>query len=167
MASLASFSYLGLAVVCAVVAVITQNACRTGEAVLAARSLHVPEPRAQKNGEYENAAFFNDHAALLNKAWHQWGRQSAQLYEPEQFEQHFIHQSAIATFKTLRNDPSSVNALKEFQGMAQQAMDKWGRVDILVNNAGIVTGKKFLDCPDELMEKTVQVTLTKPVLMTF
>jgi NAD(P)-dependent dehydrogenase (short-subunit alcohol dehydrogenase family) len=32
-----------------------------------------------------------------------------------------------------------------------------GHVQILVNNAGIVTGKKFLDCPDELMEKTVQV----------
>lgn len=32
-----------------------------------------------------------------------------------------------------------------------------GRVDILINNAGIVTGKGFLDCSDELMEKTVQV----------
>jgi len=32
-----------------------------------------------------------------------------------------------------------------------------GPVDILINNAGIVTGKKLLDCPDELMEKTVQV----------
>ena len=32
-----------------------------------------------------------------------------------------------------------------------------GKVDILVNNAGIVTGKSILDCPDALMEKTVQV----------
>ncbi len=32
-----------------------------------------------------------------------------------------------------------------------------GRVDVLVNNAGIVTGKPLLECPDELMEKTVQV----------
>lgn len=32
-----------------------------------------------------------------------------------------------------------------------------GAVDILINNAGIVTGKKLLECPDELMEKTVQV----------
>ena len=32
-----------------------------------------------------------------------------------------------------------------------------GAVDILINNAGIVTGKSILDCPDELMEKTVQV----------
>ncbi len=34
-----------------------------------------------------------------------------------------------------------------------------GHVQILVNNAGIVTGKKFMDCPDELMEKTVQVSI--------
>lgn len=32
-----------------------------------------------------------------------------------------------------------------------------GDVDILINNAGIVTGKNVLDCPDHLMEKTVQV----------
>eukprot|EP00998_Keelungia_sp_KM082_P005931 NODE_2213_length_1112_cov_71.651777_g2195_i0.p1 GENE.NODE_2213_length_1112_cov_71.651777_g2195_i0~~NODE_2213_length_1112_cov_71.651777_g2195_i0.p1 ORF type:complete len:346 (+),score=94.90 NODE_2213_length_1112_cov_71.651777_g2195_i0:64-1038(+) len=30
-------------------------------------------------------------------------------------------------------------------------------VSVLVNNAGIVTGKKFLDCPDELMIKTMEV----------
>ena len=28
---------------------------------------------------------------------------------------------------------------------------------ILINNAGIVTGKKFLESPDALIEKTVQV----------
>jgi all-trans-retinol dehydrogenase (NAD+) len=32
-----------------------------------------------------------------------------------------------------------------------------GFVDILVNNAGIVTGKTILDCPDELMVKTMEV----------
>ena len=30
-------------------------------------------------------------------------------------------------------------------------------VDILVNNAGIVTGRSFLSCPDELIEKTMAV----------
>ena len=39
-----------------------------------------------------------------------------------------------------------------------------GHVQILVNNAGIVTGKKFMDCPDELMEKTVQVCEMAPLL---
>lgn len=32
-----------------------------------------------------------------------------------------------------------------------------GDVSILVNNAGIVTGKKLLDCPDDLMKKTMAV----------
>lgn len=32
-----------------------------------------------------------------------------------------------------------------------------GDISILINNAGIVTGKKFLDCPDELMEKSFDV----------
>uniref|UniRef100_A0A8R1DID5 Uncharacterized protein n=1 Tax=Caenorhabditis japonica TaxID=281687 RepID=A0A8R1DID5_CAEJA len=32
-----------------------------------------------------------------------------------------------------------------------------GKVDILINNAGIVTGKKLLQCPDELMVKTMAV----------
>uniref|UniRef100_A0A8C0NWY0 Short chain dehydrogenase/reductase family 16C member 5 n=1 Tax=Canis lupus familiaris TaxID=9615 RepID=A0A8C0NWY0_CANLF len=32
-----------------------------------------------------------------------------------------------------------------------------GDISILINNAGIVTGKNFLDCPDELMEKALDV----------
>ena len=30
-------------------------------------------------------------------------------------------------------------------------------MDILVNNAGIVTGKKFLSCPDNMIQKTMEV----------
>ena len=32
-----------------------------------------------------------------------------------------------------------------------------GDISILVNNAGIVTGKKFMEAPDSLIEKTVEV----------
>lgn len=32
-----------------------------------------------------------------------------------------------------------------------------GDITILINNAGIVTGKKFIDSPDSLVEKTMQV----------
>lgn len=32
-----------------------------------------------------------------------------------------------------------------------------GHVDILINNAGIVTGRKFLDSPDTLVQKTMEV----------
>lgn len=40
---------------------------------------------------------------------------------------------------------------------AARVKDEFGDVDILVNNAGIVTGRKFLDCPDSLIEKTMEV----------
>ena len=34
-----------------------------------------------------------------------------------------------------------------------------GMVDVLVNNAGIVTGRKFLQCPDNMIEKTMAVNI--------
>ena len=34
-----------------------------------------------------------------------------------------------------------------------------GDITILVNNAGIVTGKKFIDAPDSLIEKTMEVNI--------
>ncbi|NXV10932.1 RDHE2 dehydrogenase, partial [Cepphus grylle] len=34
-----------------------------------------------------------------------------------------------------------------------------GDVSILINNAGIVTGKAFLDCPDSLVEKSMEVNI--------
>jgi all-trans-retinol dehydrogenase (NAD+) len=41
--------------------------------------------------------------------------------------------------------------------LAKKVKEDLGVVDVLINNAGIVTGKKLLDCPDHLSEKTVQV----------
>lgn len=38
-----------------------------------------------------------------------------------------------------------------------QVKKEVGDVSILINNAGIVTGRKFLDCPDELIEKSFDV----------
>lgn len=32
-----------------------------------------------------------------------------------------------------------------------------GDVNILVNNAGVVAGRRLLDCPDELLERTLRV----------
>lgn len=40
---------------------------------------------------------------------------------------------------------------------AKKVKAEVGKVDILVNNAGIVTGKRFLDCPDEMIQKTFEV----------
>ncbi|NXB10931.1 RDHE2 dehydrogenase, partial [Cnemophilus loriae] len=41
--------------------------------------------------------------------------------------------------------------------VADQVKKEVGDVSILINNAGIVTGKKFLDIPDSLLEKTMDV----------
>ncbi|NXB77420.1 RDHE2 dehydrogenase, partial [Donacobius atricapilla] len=41
--------------------------------------------------------------------------------------------------------------------VADQVKKEVGDVSILINNAGIVIGKRFLDSPDSLMEKTMEV----------
>ncbi|XP_037058335.1 epidermal retinol dehydrogenase 2 isoform X2 [Peromyscus leucopus] len=46
---------------------------------------------------------------------------------------------------------------EEVYRVADQVKKEVGDVSILINNAGIVTGKKFLDCPDDLMEKSLDV----------
>ncbi|KFQ56835.1 Epidermal retinol dehydrogenase 2, partial [Pelecanus crispus] len=43
--------------------------------------------------------------------------------------------------------------------VADQVKKEVGDVSILINNAGIVTGKKFVDSPDSLMEKTMEVNI--------
>jgi len=48
------------------------------------------------------------------------------------------------------------NREKVYEVAAQVKKDV-GDVTILVNNAGIVTGKKFMECPDKLIEKTFLV----------
>lgn len=40
---------------------------------------------------------------------------------------------------------------------ARSIQDEVGDVTILINNAGIVTGKKFMDTPDDLALKTFEV----------
>ncbi|NXL63282.1 RDHE2 dehydrogenase, partial [Chordeiles acutipennis] len=43
--------------------------------------------------------------------------------------------------------------------VADQVKKEVGDVSILVNNAGIVTGKRFIDSPDSLAEKTMEVNV--------
>ncbi|XP_028833192.1 epidermal retinol dehydrogenase 2-like isoform X2 [Denticeps clupeoides] len=45
----------------------------------------------------------------------------------------------------------------EVYRVAEQVKREVGDVSILINNAGIVTGKKFMESPDSLIEKTVEV----------
>ncbi|XP_060099735.1 short-chain dehydrogenase/reductase family 16C member 6-like [Heteronotia binoei] len=46
---------------------------------------------------------------------------------------------------------------QEIYRVADQVKKEVGDVSILINNAGIVTGKRFLDSPDSLIEKTMEV----------
>ncbi|KFR13210.1 Epidermal retinol dehydrogenase 2, partial [Opisthocomus hoazin] len=43
--------------------------------------------------------------------------------------------------------------------VADQVKKEVGDVSILVNNAGVVTGKRFIDAPDSLVEKTMEVNI--------
>ncbi|KAJ8279779.1 hypothetical protein COCON_G00068450 [Conger conger] len=45
----------------------------------------------------------------------------------------------------------------EVYRIADQVKRELGDVSILINNAGIVTGKKFINAPDSLVEKTMEV----------
>jgi len=49
---------------------------------------------------------------------------------------------------------------KRVYELSKQAQKDMGKVDILVNNAGYVKGGEFLDQPDEVWEKTIEVNLT-------
>ncbi|XP_029779328.1 epidermal retinol dehydrogenase 2 isoform X1 [Suricata suricatta] len=46
---------------------------------------------------------------------------------------------------------------EEVYRVAEQVKKEVGDVSILINNAGIVTGHGFLDCPEELIEKSLDV----------
>ncbi|XP_062836420.1 epidermal retinol dehydrogenase 2 isoform X2 [Anolis carolinensis] len=48
---------------------------------------------------------------------------------------------------------------QEIYRTADQVKREVGDVSILINNAGVVTGKKFLDSPDLLIEKTIEVNI--------
>jgi all-trans-retinol dehydrogenase (NAD+) len=52
---------------------------------------------------------------------------------------------------------------KRVYELAKTAASEMGQVDILINNAGYVVGGDFLDRPDEIWEKTIDVNLTATI----
>jgi all-trans-retinol dehydrogenase (NAD+) len=55
---------------------------------------------------------------------------------------------------------------KAIQELAQVVLKQHGSVDILINNAGIVSGHLFLDCSDEMIERTIAVNTMAPIWTT-
>ncbi|KAJ8272511.1 hypothetical protein GJAV_G00090010 [Gymnothorax javanicus] len=58
---------------------------------------------------------------------------------------------------TVRAYPCDCSDRAEVYRVADQVKREVGDVSILINNAGIVSGKKFMDSPDSLIEKTIEV----------
>lgn len=56
----------------------------------------------------------------------------------------------------IKADVSNINDIKK---MIQTTLEKFGTIDILVNNAGIILSAAFLDCTDEVWDKTMDVNL--------
>uniref|UniRef100_A0A0K0EGM3 Epidermal retinol dehydrogenase 2 n=1 Tax=Strongyloides stercoralis TaxID=6248 RepID=A0A0K0EGM3_STRER len=52
-----------------------------------------------------------------------------------------------------------VSKKEQIYEAAEKVKTEVGDVDILINNAGIVTGKKFFECEDQLMELTMSVNV--------
>jgi all-trans-retinol dehydrogenase (NAD+) len=48
---------------------------------------------------------------------------------------------------------------EEVYALADKVRAQVGEVDMLINNAGIVTGRRYMDCPDSLIVKTMEVNV--------
>src|SRR5262245_52352574 len=56
--------------------------------------------------------------------------------------------------------PCDVTDAGQVARMAEQAVAEWGGIDILLNNAGAAASHKFVDHPDELWQRMLDVNLT-------
>lgn len=67
----------------------------------------------------------------------------------------------VETIKSMRGDACGYvfdcSDRKEVYDVAEKIKTEVGDVSILVNNAGIVSGKKFMDTPDALIQKSFEV----------
>jgi glucose 1-dehydrogenase len=54
---------------------------------------------------------------------------------------------------------ADVSSAPEVAAMAQRAVDAFGRIDILVNNAGVESPAPFLDVPESLWDRIVNIDL--------
>lgn len=50
-----------------------------------------------------------------------------------------------------------VSKRESVYGTAEKVRAEVGNIDFLINNAGVVSGHHLLECPDELIERTMKV----------
>ena len=55
--------------------------------------------------------------------------------------------------------PCDVSKKEEVYKQAEKVQKEVGKIDVLINNAGIVSGKPFLECSDEELERSIDVNL--------
>jgi all-trans-retinol dehydrogenase (NAD+) len=70
-----------------------------------------------------------------------------------------LEAEAAATKLAVAGMRCDVSDKREVYRQAAKLKELYGDVEILVNNAGIVSGTKFLDTPDEKIEKTIAVNV--------
>lgn len=61
--------------------------------------------------------------------------------------------------------PCDVSNPDQVEAFAKLVRNSFGPVDVLVNNAGIAPSHKFIDHPDDLWQKTLDINLTGPYLV--
>ncbi len=54
---------------------------------------------------------------------------------------------------------ADVSNVEEVKKLVRTTVEKFGTIDILVNNAGIILPAAFLDCTDEVWDKTMDINL--------
>ncbi len=61
--------------------------------------------------------------------------------------------------------PCDISDVDQVEAFATRVHKSFGPVDVLVNNAGIAASHKFIDHPDEMWNKTLDINLTGPYLV--
>jgi 3-oxoacyl-[acyl-carrier protein] reductase len=54
---------------------------------------------------------------------------------------------------------ADVSEPRDVRRLVKKTVEAYGRVDILVNNAGVLFEKTFLDAPDDVWDKTIDINL--------
>ena len=54
---------------------------------------------------------------------------------------------------------ADVSSAKQVGDMVEQAVKEFGRIDVLVNNAGVESSHPFLDTPEDVWDKTIDIDL--------